>query len=76
LGHLAARLRTLGPQGTLDRGYDLVLDEKNQPVMKAEKTVEGQAVRVVLSRGMVKATLGEKEPGKALLDALEKKKNR
>ena len=51
LGHLVARLRALGPQGTLDRGYALVLDDKNRPVMKAEKTTESQAVRVVPQPG-------------------------
>ena len=68
--HLAARLRTLGPQGTLDRGYALVLDEKNRPITRVEKTRDGQAVRLVLSRGTAEATLTGRQPGKTLLETL------
>ena len=70
LGHLAARLRTLGPQGTLDRGYALVLDKQGHPLSQAKKALEGQAVRIVLSKGMVGANLTEAQPGKTLIDAL------
>jgi len=70
LGHLAARLRTLGPQGTLDRGYALVLDKQGHPLSQAKKTLEGQSVRIVLSKGMVGASLTEAQPGKTLIDAL------
>ena len=70
LGHLAARLRALGPQGTLDRGYALVLDAKGHAISKAKKALEGQAVRIVLSKGTVAATLNESQPEKTLIDAL------
>jgi exodeoxyribonuclease VII large subunit len=70
LAHLAARLRTLGPQGTLDRGYALVLDEKNRAITRAEKTRKGQPVRLVLGQGIIPATLAEAQPGKTLLEAL------
>jgi exodeoxyribonuclease VII large subunit len=70
LGHLAARLRALGPQGTLDRGYALVLDRQGRPLSQAKKTLEGQSVRIVLSKGMVGANLTEVQPGKTLIDAL------
>jgi len=70
LGHLAARLRTLGPQGTLDRGYALVLDRRGHPLSQAKKALEGQPVRIVLSKGMVGANLTEAHPGKTLIDAL------
>ncbi len=70
LTQLAARLRALGPQGTLDRGYALVLDPQGHPVSKAKKTLEGQSVRIVLSKGMVGASLTEAHPGKTLIDAL------
>ena len=73
LAHLAARLRTLGPQATLDRGYALVLDEKNRPVTQAGTTSEGQAVRLVLSKGVVDARLSGKDSGKTLLEALSPK---
>jgi len=41
LGQLAARLRALGSQGTLDRGYALVLDAQGHPLVQAKKTLEG-----------------------------------
>jgi len=70
LTQLAARLRALGPQGTLDRGYALVLDAQGHPLSQAKKTLEGQSVRIVLSKGMVGANLTEAQPGKTLMDAL------
>jgi len=70
LAHLAARLRTLGPQATLDRGYALVLDDKGHPVLKADPKLEGRPVRLVLAKGLAEATVGKTEPGKSLLDAL------
>jgi len=70
LMHLAARLRTLGPQGTLDRGYALMLDAQGHPISKAKKELEGKPVRIVLSKGMVGANLTEAKPEKTLIDAL------
>jgi exodeoxyribonuclease VII large subunit len=70
LDHLAARLRTLGPQGTLDRGYALVLDEKNRPVTRAEKTSAGQPVRLVLGQGVAGAKITGADPKKTLLEML------
>jgi exodeoxyribonuclease VII large subunit len=72
-GHLlqlAARLRTLGPQGTLDRGYAIVLDPQGHPVTQAKKTLEGKPVRIVLSKGMVGAHVTEIDTGKTMVDAL------
>jgi len=70
LTQLAARLRALGPQGTLDRGYALVLDGQGHPLSQAKKALEGQSVRIVLSKGMVGANLTEAQPAKTLMDAL------
>ncbi|MCE0485106.1 MAG: exodeoxyribonuclease VII large subunit [Methylacidiphilales bacterium] len=70
LVHLVARLRTLGPQATLDRGYALVLDEKGRPISKAKKTVPNQPVQIVLSKGAVDAGITGIHPDKTLLDAL------
>jgi exodeoxyribonuclease VII large subunit len=70
LVHLAARLKSLGPQGTLDRGYALVLDEKNRPVTKAEKALEGREVRLVLAQGLAQARITGAQSGKTLLSAL------
>jgi exodeoxyribonuclease VII large subunit len=71
LGHLAARLRALGPQGTLDRGYALVLDQAGHPISKAAKKLEGQPVRIVLGKGVVGANLTEAQPAQTLVDALK-----
>ncbi|HEV3271257.1 MAG TPA: exodeoxyribonuclease VII large subunit [Candidatus Methylacidiphilales bacterium] len=70
LTQLAARLRALGPQGTLDRGYALVLDRRGRPLSHAKKEMEGKPVRIVLSKGIVGANLTEAHPGKTLVDAL------
>jgi exodeoxyribonuclease VII large subunit len=70
LTQLAARLRALGPQATLDRGYALVLDPLGHPLSQAKKALEGQAVRIVLSKGIVGANLTEAQPEKTLMDAL------
>ena len=70
LAHLAARLKSLGPQGTLDRGYALVLDEKNRPVTRAVKALEGREVRLVLSKGLAKANITAAQPALTLISAL------
>ena len=70
LQHLAARLRALGPQATLDRGYALVLDDRNQPVTRIKKTSEGQSVRLVLGKGVAEAKLTRPQPEKTLLETL------
>jgi exodeoxyribonuclease VII large subunit len=70
LGQLAARLRALGPQATLDRGYALVLDPQGRPLTQAAKAKEGEAVRIVLSKGMVAAQVTEVRGEKTLMDAL------
>jgi exodeoxyribonuclease VII large subunit len=71
LAQLAARLRALGPQATLDRGYALVLDEKGHPILSAKKTQSGQAVQVVLSKGVIATAITKIDPTKTLLDALK-----
>ena len=71
MAQLAARLRALGPQGTLDRGYALVLDAKGHPLSRVKKALEGQSVRIVLSKGVIGASLGDALPEKTLIDALE-----
>ena len=71
LAQLAARLRALGPQGTLDRGYALVLDKRGHPISQAKKALEGESVRIVLSKGVIGASLSDARPEKTLIDALE-----
>ena len=70
LAQIAARLRALGPQATLDRGYALVLDARNRPLARADQTSEGQPVRILLSQGTVGANLTQADPAKTLLDTL------
>jgi exodeoxyribonuclease VII large subunit len=70
LAHLAARLRALGPQGTLDRGYALVLDAEGRPVSKAAKALEGKPVSLVLAKGTASAQVTEAQPDRTLADAL------
>jgi exodeoxyribonuclease VII large subunit len=71
LKQLAARLRTLGPQGTLDRGYALVLDAEKRPVTQAKGTKAGDAVRIVLSKGSIEAQVIALQPETTLVDALQ-----
>ena len=70
LGHLAARLRALGPQGTLDRGYALVLDEKGHPISKAASSLEGKSARIVLGKGTLGVEIKQVAPDKTLAHAL------
>jgi exodeoxyribonuclease VII large subunit len=68
--HLAARLRSLGPQATLDRGYALVLDSAGQPIRKADPALEGQMARIALSRGALDATILKAHPKQGLAETL------
>jgi len=70
LAQLAARLRALGPQGTLDRGYALVLDSQGHPLSQAKKEMVGRPVRIVLSKGVAAANLTEAWQDMTLIDAL------
>jgi exodeoxyribonuclease VII large subunit len=70
LGQIEARLRVLGPQGTLDRGYALALDAAGQPLRQARKALEAKPVTVVLARGTLAATVTGVEPEGSLLSAL------
>jgi exodeoxyribonuclease VII large subunit len=71
LAQLEARLRALGPQGTLDRGYALVLDARGRPITQAAKTEAGAAVRIILGNGVVGAQVTETQPAKSLADLLQ-----
>jgi exodeoxyribonuclease VII large subunit len=70
VSHLAARLRGLGPQGTLDRGYALVLDEKNSPIRQAKAQHEGRDLRIVLGKGVLGAAVKQAQPDATLADVL------
>jgi exodeoxyribonuclease VII large subunit len=68
--HLAARLRTLGPQATLDRGYALVLDRTGHPLRTADPSLAGQPARIALSRGALDATIMQAHPEQSLAETL------
>lgn len=70
LEHLAARLRTLGPQATLDRGYALILDGAGRPIRQATPGLEGQSARVALSRGALEVAITKTHPGQGLAETL------
>ena len=57
LDHLAARLRGVGPQAVLDRGYALVLNEAGSPVRAAEDVDAGDRLQVELGRGRLDVTV-------------------
>jgi len=73
LAHLFARLRTLGPQATLDRGYALMLDSEGRPVSKATSSLEGQPARLILGKGTLEAQITRAHPDQTLAEALEAK---
>jgi exodeoxyribonuclease VII large subunit len=70
LAHLAARLRTLGPQGTLDRGYALVLDAQGPPLTRATPALTGRPAKLILARGTADAQITTTQPDQTLLEAL------
>jgi exodeoxyribonuclease VII large subunit len=70
LVHLEARLRTLGPQGTLDRGYALVLDAQGRPLTQAANAKVGDVVKVVLSKGALSAEVSAVQANATLMEAL------
>jgi exodeoxyribonuclease VII large subunit len=72
LRQLTARLRALGPQATLDRGYALVLDAQGRPVSRADKALEDTTTQIVLSKGTVEAGLTKVHPERTLLEVLSK----
>ncbi|HEY8966125.1 MAG TPA: exodeoxyribonuclease VII large subunit [Candidatus Methylacidiphilales bacterium] len=53
VGHWEARLRALGPEGTLARGYALVLDGEGRLVRKAGEVRPGQGLKIRFGDGEV-----------------------
>jgi len=54
---LAASMRALSPQSTLDRGYAVVRDDKGAVIRDASKITSGQALHVRVARGEFNATI-------------------
>lgn len=62
LEHLRARLRSLSPQSTLDRGYAIVADAGTGAVLR-DAADAGEGISVRLAAGSLRATVTEKEEG-------------
>lgn len=55
--HAARRLRSVGPEQVLDRGYSLTLDPEGRPVRDASRLETGVTVTTRLARGEFDATV-------------------
>ncbi len=56
----AQRLKGLGPEETLERGYSICLDAAHERVLRdARQSHQGQGVRVLLSKGRLECTVDE-----------------
>jgi exodeoxyribonuclease VII large subunit len=56
VAHIAARVRTLSPQATLDRGYSVVQKKNGSIVTDPEELNAGEEIRLRLARGVAIAT--------------------
>ena len=57
LQHLLARVRSLSPQSTLERGYAVVQRSDGKAVRKAKDVATGDSVRIRLAEDSVTATI-------------------
>jgi exodeoxyribonuclease VII large subunit len=57
LQHLLARVRSLSPQSTLDRGYAVVQRSDGHALRKATEVAPGDKVRIRLASGQLPATI-------------------
>ena len=57
---IVARIRTLSPQATLDRGYGLVLTQSGALVRDADSVAVGDQLRLRFARGEAEATINSK----------------
>jgi exodeoxyribonuclease VII large subunit len=60
LTQVIARIRTLSPQATLDRGYGLVLTQSGALVRDADSIAVGDQLRLRFARGEAEATINSK----------------
>ena len=56
LTHLIARVRTLSPQATLDRGYAVVQKQDGSIVRSPKALTKGEELRLRLAEGVAVAT--------------------
>ena len=57
LQHLLARVRSLSPQSTLERGYAVVQRADGKAVRKAKEVASGDKVRIRLAQDQLSATI-------------------
>ena len=57
LQHLLARVRSLSPQSTLERGYAVVQREDGKALRSAKDVDSGDLVRIRLAQDSVEATI-------------------
>jgi exodeoxyribonuclease VII large subunit len=57
LGHTRARVRTLSPAATLDRGYAIVRTDQGSVIRSIRQVVAGQHVGIRLADGELGATV-------------------
>jgi len=60
---LSAQLRTLSPQGTLDRGYAVVLKADQSIIRDASTVTAGEKLAIRVAKGVVAATADGAQPG-------------
>jgi exodeoxyribonuclease VII large subunit len=58
----AQRLRSLGTQETLDRGFSITRDASGRVLRTSHEVEPGAAVRVALARGVLDCTVEERRP--------------
>jgi len=64
--HIAARVRTLSPQATLDRGYSVVQKSDGAIVKDPESLAPGEKIQLRMAKGVALATaLGSQEDSKS-----------
>ena len=56
VAHIAARVRTLSPQATLDRGYAVVQKSSGAIVTDPGTLTAGEEIRLRLAKGVAVAT--------------------
>jgi exodeoxyribonuclease VII large subunit len=62
VAHLLARVRTLSPAATLDRGYAIVQDADGLVLRSAAGVAPGAAIGVRLATGRLSATVVTAQP--------------
>ena len=64
VAHIAARVRTLSPQATLDRGYSVVQKKNGSIVTDPAELIAGEEIRLRLAKGVAIATASGNNPQK------------